>query len=143
MPIRTLVLAALLAAATAIHAQSVQLVSEEEARRPSAPEEPGKRAISRGPGIKLASPESVSAGAFQFKVAFEPRGGSKVDPASVKVEYLKTPLVDITERVKQSVKPDGIDLSAAALPVGEHPFRITVRDDEGRLGTTTFNLKVK
>ena len=143
MRIRALILVALFAAATAVHAQSIQLVSDEEARRPSAPEEPGKRAISRGPGVKLASPESVSAGAFQFKVTFEPRGGSKVDPASVKVEYLKTPLVDITERVKPSVKPEGIDLSAVALPVGEHPFRVTVRDDEGRLGTATFNLKVK
>src|SRR5262249_55041242 len=104
--------------------------------------QPPSRAITRGPGVKLASSDSV-AGTFAFKVVFEPRGGSKIDPESLKVEYLKDPIVDLTERVKPGLKPDGIELSSVIAPTGEHPIRVTVRDSEGRAGAATFSLRVK
>jgi len=81
--------------------------------------------------------------ADRFDLGFEPRGESKIDTASIKVEYLKGPGVDLTERLKSGIKPAGIEIPAAAAPAGEHPIRVTVRDSEGRMGTAEFKLTVK
>jgi len=122
--------------------QAVQLITPDEAKLPAAGTKPPSRAITRGPGVKLASPDSVS-GQFAFKVDFSPRGESKIDPNSVKVEYLKGSGVDLTSRLKANVKPTGIEVAAASAPAGEHPIRVTVRDSEGRQGTAEFKLTVK
>ena len=124
------------------YAQTVQLITADEAKLPAAGAKPPSRAITRGPGVKLASPESVS-GQFPFKVTFEPRGESTIDTASIKVEYLKGSGVDLTERLKAGIKPGGIEIPAAAAPAGEHPIRVTVRDSEGRMGSAEFKLTVK
>lgn len=129
-------------AASVAAAQTVQLITDKEAKLPAAPQAPS-RAITRGPGVKLLSPESVTKGAFSLKVAFEPRGGSKIDPGSVQVTYLKDPPVDLTSRVKSAIRPDGIDLASASAPAGDHPIRISVRDDQGRQGSLVINLSVK
>ena len=146
MLFRTFSAAVLLAAALSytatVQAQALQLISPDEAKLPAAATKPATRAITRGPGIKLASPESVS-GQFPLKIAFEPRGDSKIDMASVKVEYLKGDGVDLTARLKNGIKPGGIEIPTAAAPAGEHPIRVTVRDSEGRVGTTEFKLTVK
>jgi hypothetical protein len=146
MPIRPTLAFSLAAVLTVISpfaaAQSVQLISPTEAQLPAMPQKPASRAITRGPGVKLLSPEAVS-GRFPLKIAFEPRGASKIDPASVKVEYLKGDGVDLTDRVKAAVKGNGIELAEASAPAGEHPLKISVRDDEGRQGTLLVNLVVK
>jgi len=129
-------------AASVAAAQTVQLITDKEAKLPAAPQAPS-RAITRGPGVKLLSPESVAKAAFSLKVAFEPRGGSKIDPGSVEVTYLKNPPVDLTSRVKSAIRPDGIDLASASAPAGDHPIRISVRDDQGRQGSLVINLSVK
>jgi hypothetical protein len=130
------------ACASGTFAQTLQLITPDEASLPASAAKPASRAITRGPAVKLVSPDSVS-GPFALKVAFEPRGGAKVDPASVKVEYLKGPGIDLTERVKAGIKPAGIEIPTAAAPAGQHPIRVSVRDDEGRLGTAEFNLTVR
>ena len=129
-------------ASTAAYGQSVQLITADEAKLPATAAKPPSRAITRGPAVKLVSPESVS-GQFPFKIAFEPRGESKIDPASIKVEYLKGSGVDLTERLKPGIKPAGIEIPAAAAPAGEHPIRVSVRDSEGRQGSAEFKLTVK
>lgn len=139
---RLFIAGVLVLAAMAAGAQGVQLITAEEAKLPVIASKPPSRAITRGPGVKLVSPENVS-GAFALKVAFEPRGGSKIDSASVKVEYLRGTGIDLTERLKTAIKPEGIELAAAAAPAGEHPMRVTVRDSEGRRGSAEFSLKVK
>jgi hypothetical protein len=141
MPIRSLAAAVLLLGASVVQAQVLQLISADEARLPAFTKPPS-RAITRGPGVKLASPESVS-GQFPFKVTFEPRGDSRIDTSSVKVEYLKGSGIDLTERLKANVKPGGIEVAAAAAPPGEHSIRVSVRDSEGRMGTAEFTLTVK
>lgn len=123
-------------------AQTLQLITAKEATLPAAPQVP-TRGITRGPGVKLLSPQNVANGAFAMRVAFEPRGGSKIDPASVEITYLKNPPVDLTSRVKSAIRPDGIDLASATAPAGDHPIRISVRDDEGRQGSLVINLSVK
>lgn len=118
----------------------VRLVTEDEAKRPDA-KIAMTRAITRGPGLKLASSDSVKASGFALKVIFESRGGVRIDPNSVKVEYLKDPLVDLTERIRAGVRPDAIEIPAAALPAGDHAFRVSVSDIDGRRGTIYFSLK--
>lgn len=134
--------AAVLLVASNVTAETVQLITEKEAKLPAAPQAPS-RAITRGPGVKLLSPEIVSHREFPLKVAFEPRGGSKIDPSSVQVTYLKNPPVDLTGRLKSAIRPDGIDLTSVTAPGGDHPIRISVRDEEGRQGTLVINLSVK
>jgi hypothetical protein len=136
---RTLPAWVLLALSMHSHAQ-LRLVTDEEAVRPDA-KIATTRAITRGPGLKLASNESVKAAGFPFKVIFEPRGGVRIDPASVKVEYLKEPVVDLTERLRSAIRADSIDIPAAALPAGEHAFRVSVNDVDGRRGAIYFSLK--
>jgi len=126
----------------AAQAQVLQLVTADEAKLPSFAATPGARGITRGPGVKLVTPENVS-GTFPLKVEFAPHGGTKIDPASVKVEYLRGSGVDLTARLKASIKPEGIEVASAQTPAGEHAFRVSVRDSEGREGKTEFKLTVK
>ncbi|HQH28862.1 MAG TPA: hypothetical protein PLP17_15825, partial [Oligoflexia bacterium] len=103
------------------------------------------RAITRGPGIKLLSPEPGAAAVkspFVFKVAFEPRGGAKIDPATVKIVYVKTPNVDLLDRVKVGLSEKGIELDAAEAPAGEHQIRVSVQDSEGRQSTQLIAFTV-
>jgi hypothetical protein len=102
------------------------------------------RGISRGPAIKLASPEADTpvAAPFDFKVNFEPRGDAKIDPTSVKVVYMKSPFVDLTPRLKSVISANGIDFLKADVPPGTHAIRITVKDSEGRETNSVVNLVV-
>jgi hypothetical protein len=100
--------------------------------------------ITRGPKILLASPQAEvgSHSPIHFQVKFESFGGAKVDPASVKVTYLKTPSVDLTDRLKPLTQLDGIDVNVAEVPPGIHNIRVDVKDSDGRAGTANFTLKV-
>ncbi len=131
--------------AGAAQAQTLQLITAEEARLPNATRQIASRGVTRGPGIKFMSPDpavKLVKSPVDLKIAFEPRGGSKIDAASVRVTYLKTPEVDLTERVKSGIKTDGIDVGKAAMPPGNHQIRVTVKDDEGRQTHSVLSLTV-
>jgi len=132
----------LIVLAVGVSAQSLQLIREDEAKLTPIPNKLATRAITRGPGVKMISPEQVS-GTFPFKVVFEPRGDAKIDRNSIKVEYLKGSGIDLTDRLKQSIKTSSIEVFAALAPVGEHPIRVSVTDSEGRQGMAEFKLVVK
>ena len=118
------------------------LITPKEAKLPDASGNLNTRGISRGPGIKVVSPELgvPTKGSFEFKVDFEPRGGSTIDKSSVKVTYIKSPTVDLTPRLKSSVTDSGIDMKNAEIPPGEHQVKISVKDSEGREASTTTTL---
>ena len=137
--VRRLIAISVLLMGGVANGQSIQLIKEDEAKLPAG-STAATRAITRGPGVKLVTPEAVHGKAFPLKIAFEPRGGAAVDLASVKVEYLKTPVVDLTDRVKPGIKVDGIELSSVNVPAGAHPIRVSVRDSEGRQGISVINL---
>ena len=132
---------ALLAAAGFLHAQTM-LVSEAEASRPNAPEL-ATRGITRGPGIKLLGTPEVSAKSFSLKFEFEPRGGAHIDPKSVRLEYMKQPLIDLTERVKAGIHDHVLEISQFAVPPGSHPLRVRVADSEGREAVHLITLQAK
>jgi hypothetical protein len=120
------------------------LISAKEAALPSAAGALATRGISRGPAVKLASPEADTpvAAPFDFKVNFEPRGDAKIDPNSVKVVYMKSPFVDLTPRLKSAISASGIDFAKADVPPGTHTIRVTVKDSEGRETNSVVNLVV-
>ena len=121
------------------------LITEKEASLPGTKGELKTRGIARGPGIKVISPDPASAvkGSFDLKVNFESRGGNKIDPASVRVTYLKSPVVDLTPRLKGAISENGIDFAKAEVPAGEHSLRITVKDAEGRESNSTITINAQ
>lgn len=121
------------------------LITPKEAQMPAASGELKTRGIARGPGIKVISPDVAAAeikGPFDLKVVFESRGGNKVDPAAVKVTYLKATAVDLTPRLKGAITENGIDFAKAEVPPGEHAVKITVKDVDGRESNTVMNLVI-
>jgi hypothetical protein len=110
------------------------LITVKEAALPAASGTLATRGISRGPAVKLSSPEAdVPVNSpFDFKVLFEARGEGKIDPNSVKVVYMKSPFVDLTPRLKSAITPTGINFSKAEVPPGTHTIRVTVKDLDGR-----------
>lgn len=127
-----------------VTAQAGPLITKDEAKLPAAAKVTMRGGLTRGPGVKIISPaEQVLKSPFDMKVKFEPHGGAKIDPASVKVTYLKTPLVDLTDRVKPFITADGIDFAKAEVPPGEHEIRVQVTDTDGRVGNTVLNVKVE
>lgn len=144
MLLRALLLSAVLASTQCAQAQVLQLVTEDEARLPPFASAPVSRGVTRGPGIKLVSPDTSGkiTNPFALKVAFIPHGGSTIDPGSVRVTYLKSPLVDLTDRVKSGIVSDGLEVQRAALPAGMHKIRVSIKDSDGRESseTVTFNV---
>lgn len=125
--------------------QAAPLILEAEAGLPNAPViEPKLRGITRGPAIRqlFPAPETAQKSPFDLRIAFEPRGGAAIDLASVKVVYLKSPSVDLLERVRPGLSARGIELSGAEAPAGEHLIRVSVQDSEGRQTHSVIKLSV-
>lgn len=125
------------------NANAAPLISAKEAALPAA-SATATRGISRGPAIKMVSPEPdkpISA-PFDFKINFEGRADAKIDANSVKVVYMKSPFVDLTPRLRAAISSSGIDFSKAVVPPGTHPIRVTVKDSEGRETNTVFLVVV-
>ncbi|MBJ7503074.1 MAG: hypothetical protein JHC68_03030 [Polynucleobacter sp.] len=120
------------------------LIVAKEAALPPATGVLATRGISRGPSVKMTSPEAEApvSSPLDFKVVFEARGGDKIDPSSVKVIYMKSPFVDLTPRLKNAISATGIDFPKAEVPPGTHTIRITVKDTEGRETNSVQTLVV-
>jgi hypothetical protein len=121
------------------------LISEAESKLPAAADTAmATRGITRGPGIELVSPspgQNVKS-PVPLNVKFVGRNNVPIDTASVKLTYLRSPTVDLTDRVKQHLTKDGIDMPQADVPVGSHLIRIDLKDAEGRATSTTITLVV-
>lgn len=100
-----------------------------------------RRGITRGPKVDVVTTGQLKS-PTRLQLKFEPYGGAKIDPDSVKVTYMRTPNVDLTARIKSFVQPGGIDMPEVELPAGEHMVRVDIKDTDGRAGTTSFVLKV-
>jgi hypothetical protein len=142
--LRALTLCVFLVSAQFANAQVLQLITEDEAKLPPPAAGLPSRGVTRGPGIKIDSPDPSGklANPFALKVSFVAHGGSKIDPDSIKVTYLKSPLVDLTPRIKGAIAVDGIDVPKASVPPGEHKIRISVKDSDGRQNSEIVTLNV-
>ena len=127
----------------ALSAEAVTLIKADEAKLPPAAGVVATRGISRGPAIKVLTPDLASlTSPFDLKLAFEARGGAKIDPAATKVIYLKAKPVDLMPRVKSGLSESGLELPGAETPPGEHQIQIIVQDSEGRSSQVVVTLTV-
>jgi hypothetical protein len=138
------VAAAAMSASIPAYAGQVLLITDEEAKLPppKGAIATDRRGITRGPKIELVADVEPVHSPMHLQLKFESYGGAKIDPDSVKVTYMRTPNVDLTGRVKPFVQPAGIDIPDVQLPVGDHMVRVDIKDSDGRIGTTSFVLKV-
>lgn len=136
----------LILAASAAVADAETLITAQEAALPAAADTSlATRGVTRGPKIELASPAMQAAAVkspVDLKLKFQSFGGASVDPDSVKVIYLKDPAVDLTPRLRKYIKPVGIEMPSAELPPGQHELRVSVKDSDGRTGSTTLKLTI-
>jgi hypothetical protein len=126
--------------ATAAHV----LITEEEAKLPlpKGAVATDRRGVTRGPKVKYVEESEPIHSPMHLQLTFESFGGAKIDPDSVKVTYLRTPNVDLTPRIKSFVQATGIDIPDVQLPVGDHMVRVDIKDSDGRIGSTSFILRV-
>src|SRR5260221_3300886 len=120
------------------------LITEEEAKLPPprAAVATDRRGITRGPKVELVADNEPVHSPMHLQLKFESYGGAKIDPNSVKVTYMRTPNVDLTDRVKAFVQSTGIDILDVQLPVGDHMVRVDIKDSDQRFGSRSFVLKV-
>jgi hypothetical protein len=125
-------------------ANAATLIADDEAKRPNDPQAEASRGITRGPNIRLELPQVtlVAHAPFDFKVHFEAHGGAQIDPSSVRVIYLKQPNVDLTDRLRPYVTAEGIDMTQAQVPSGEHLLRVEVKDTDGRAAEAVLSFTV-
>ncbi len=133
-----------LAAAAPIAAFATPLVTAEEAALP-----PQKgalpisaRGITRGPKIQVSDADGVQPSPVHLLIKFQTFGGSGIDLDALKVTYLKSPVVDLTSRVRPFAQAGGIDMPDAQLPPGEHLMRVDIKDSDGRAASVSFLLKI-
>src|ERR1700730_10682452 len=133
----------ILSMATPVYA-AIVLITQDEAKLPppKGAIAADRRGITRGPKIELIDDKEPIHSPMHLQLKFESYGGAKIDPDSVKVTYMRTPNVDLTGRVKPFVQAAGIDIPDVELPVGDHMVRVDIKDSDGRIGTTSFVLKV-
>lgn len=129
----------------AFPATAFQLIHADEAKLPASAGALSTRGITRGPGIKQITPDPASAtvtSPLNLKLSFEARGGAKINPASVRMTYLKASPLDISDRIKHGVSDQGIELANAEVPPGNHELQVTVQDSEGRKSSHIVKLTV-
>lgn len=125
------------------HANPLQLITEREAALPL--DKSIDRAITRGPFVTVLFPPQ-GAGTIQspfgLRLRFEARGGAKINVDSVLVTYKRLPAIDLTQRIRQFIRPEGIEVENASVPPGLHRIRVEVRDSQGRAGLVDFTFTI-
>ena len=134
-----------MALALAGPAAAEELITPAEAALPS-PADAGLtlRGITRGPAIEQIepAPDAKSVSPVSLKVTFTARNNASIDKDSVKITYLKSPAVDLTTRLKSHLTENGIEMSKADVPPGNHVIRIDLKDLQGRASTAMIKLSV-
>jgi hypothetical protein len=102
--------------------------------------------IERGPDIVVVYPSPKTGmiqSPFDFKVKFQPHGGTEIDLDSLRVVYKRVPAIDLTARLKPYVRADGIDMPSADVPAGGHRIMIFVKDSAGHEGQADIRFDVE
>ena len=100
------------------------------------------RAITRRPDLTLVSPEKTVTSPFNLQFKFQAHGGSTIKPDSFHLIYLKSPVVDLTQRVRPYVTASGVEMTGAETPPGQHVIEAKISDSDGRESSGVFVLNV-
>ena len=121
----------------------LQLLTAEEAARPEPRSYGFASPLSdKGPDIEIPELEATEANPFALKIHLSPRDGAAPNLATLRMESLKSPAIDLTPRILQYVTQDGINIDRVALPAGMYRFRVSVSDVRGRLTEKDFVIMV-
>jgi hypothetical protein len=127
-------------------ALAFQLITAAEAQLPPAQvTQVSTRGLTRGPTVDQVSPPPDAAAPnspINLDITFAAHNGATIDPAKVKVTYLKQPAIDLTGRLKPFITPKGIEASDVDVPPGTHLIKIEVTDSDGRSTTNVMTIQV-
>jgi hypothetical protein len=99
--------------------------------------------LSAGPVINVIEPSNGSRlpTPVQVLIHFAP-SSEPIDLASLKVVLIKFITIDITDRVRPYVTPEGIQVKEAKIPPGKHRVRITLADRTGKISMKEVSFEV-
>jgi hypothetical protein len=126
-------------------AGAIELITEQEAALPDDLTGSRRGGPTRGPDIVLVSPSPIAGlvkSPLTLKIRFKPHGGAKIDRDSILITYKKIPAIDMTQRLTQFIRADGIEVQTAEVPPGAHRIRIDVKDSDGRATTDYLIITV-
>jgi hypothetical protein len=124
-------------------AGAAMLISADEAKLPPSPFPSLSRGITRGPSVKLESPDGPVSSPFKLVVSFAAHGGAQIALDTVKLTYLRNPNVDLTGRVKSFITPQGLGISVAEAPPGKHDMILEVADSNQRVVKLPITITVE
>lgn len=136
----------LLLAAAVASAQSINepftLITQEEASGNN-PKVGDKRILWPGPRVELREPPQgeKTTPIFRLNLVFRSRSGDKVDTDSLRLTYIRDPMISLTERVRPFIEKNGIAISQVKVPIGEHRIRINLRDTKDRASEYSLTIR--
>ena len=103
----------------------------------------GRDDMMSGPLLDVVKPTNGEhhPGPIEVFIKFTPQF-APVDLGSVKVSVEKFISIDITDRVRDHVTPEGIHVKEAKIPPGEYTVMISVADTEGAWSRKTITFEV-
>jgi hypothetical protein len=138
---------ALILPPSALSAASLELVTEEEARRPAPPwEEEPLDLRGSGPTITIRSPRDgeETASPFDVDVEFGPgQSGLPVREESLKVAYVLLISIDLTHKVLPHFQQNRLHVQDVRIPAGRHKIRVSIADAGGNISTTILRVVVR
>ena len=105
--------------------------------------EVGREDITAGPVIDVVEPANGSREPMPVQVLIRFTALSEpLDLASLKVFLIKFIQIDITDRIRPYVTPDGIQVKEAKIPPGKHRVRISLADRTGAVSVREVAFEV-
>ena len=142
---------AVIASAESGSAPTAWLITPEEAAMPPATGprsgggliEVGRDELCAGPVIEILKPSdgAQAVSPLNVLIRFSPRA-EPVDLASLKVSLVQFLTLDITDRIRPYTTTEGIQLTEAKIPSGQHRVWISVLDTAGSISAKDLVLDV-
>jgi hypothetical protein len=132
---------------SALPAEPIELITEEEARRPAPPwDEQPIDLRGAGPTITIRSPRDgeETASPLEVDVEFAPGpSGLPVREDSLRVAYVLLISIDLTDKVLPHLQQNRLHVQGVTIPAGRHKIRVSIADAAGNTTSTTLRVVVR
>lgn len=122
------------------------LISPDEARLAPAPDDEirSRGLHDAGPGIEIVRPTEgeIVPSPAEILIRFRPKT-TAIDLTSLKVTLLKFIPIDLTDRLRPYVSPDGIAVKEAKVPTGAYRVRISLSDAHGKTSMREISFEIR